>query len=380
MTAYAFILASMPLLIVPVTFLKSRNEKLFLRSMLVFFIYAFLFTMSSTRELFYPIYGLTSLLGATLVAVLFYVSARDGIISAKEVFYSFVFAAALVVLPLLLVQIDTQRFAELSEKFGATIILYGYENPRPVGWVSTVFLSLLAASVSTQPKENRLHPIFLFLAIIASTTLFWSGSRGGLFAFVVSFSLVYSFSERKNYKGLKLTLVCIAMGGAFSHFFYLPGEAYGMFARMFQSLEAESIAAASSSRTIIWHNNLLYILERPLTGYWYLPHNTLEGLTAGSAHNIILDFWLGFGLIVGTAVILFGIILWARAFNFFRKADDHYISALFCLVTSLLVYSMVSGPYARTFPLLLLAVPFGVILGLRSSKVSMQSGFVAQRG
>lgn len=369
-SAYFFILVSLLFLALAVTFLKSRNEKLFLGSAVVFFIYAFLITIYAASDLFYPIFGMISLLGAVLVGILFYVSARDNIIDAKIVFYLLAFASVFVSLPLLLVNIDTGGFTQLSESFGANNILYGYENPRALGWASTFFLSLLAAYVSTQSKEGKVYPVFLLLAIMSSTTLFWSGSRGGLVAFFISISIVFFSSQTKKFKGLLSILFCVAAGGAISLLLYLPGGSYGMFARINQTLGAESIAAASSGRSEIWHNVVSYISERPFIGFGYLPHKSLEGLSKGSAHNIVLDLWLGFGLIVGTIVILFGIMLWAMAFTFYRKTNDHYVGALFCVVTTFLAYSMISGPYARTFPLLLFAVPLGVILGLRSSKAS----------
>lgn len=123
------------------SFLKSRNEKLFFRSTFAFFLYALLITIYIASDLSYPIIGLISLLGTVLVGILFYVSARDNIIDAKVVFYFFVFSAAFVALPLLLVNMDTNGFAQLSESFGANSILYGYENPRAVGWASAIFLS-----------------------------------------------------------------------------------------------------------------------------------------------------------------------------------------------------------------------------------------------
>jgi len=370
MSAYFFVLASILFLAVAVTLFKSRNEKLFFRSTFAFFLYAFLSTIYLASDLLYPIFGLVSLLGAVLVGILFYVSARDRIIDAKVVFYFFVFSAAFVALPLLLVNIDTNRFAQLSESLGASSILYGYENPRAVGWASTIFLSFLAAYVSTLPNGSRIHTIFLILAIIASTTLFWSGSRGGVLAFFVSISIVFCFSQTKNYRGILSILFCLAVGAALSLLLYLPGSSYGIFSRINQTLGAENIAAASSGRTDIWRNIISYISERPFIGYGYLPHKSLEGLSHGSAHNIILEFWLGFGLVLGTVVVIFGIMLWAMAFAFFRKANDQYVAALFCVVTTLLAYSMISGPYARTFPLLLFAVSLGVIMGLRSSKAN----------
>ena len=71
MTAYIFILASTPFFFVVVTFLKSRNEKLVFRSLAVFFLYAFFFTIYAASDLFYPIFGLllSPALGAGAMAM-----------------------------------------------------------------------------------------------------------------------------------------------------------------------------------------------------------------------------------------------------------------------------------------------------------------------
>lgn len=372
LSAYSFVSTSMLFFAGALFFLKSRREKLFLRAMLVFFGYAFAFTMSEASDPSYPIYGLISVLGAVLVATLFYVAVRDNIVTPKIVVYTLAFASVFVIMPLLLVHIDIERFVFLSKDVGASTILYGYENPRAVGWVSTISLSLLAAFLSTQPKEDRIRPIFLLLVMIVAVTLFWSGSRGGVVAFAVSISLVFALSRTKNYKGLLYVFSCIAAGGGVSYFLHLPNQAYGMFARISQNLAQENIADVSSGRTELWQTTVAYILERPFSGYGYLPHKNLEGLSHGSAHNIVLEAWFGFGLIIGTLVVLGGLLLWVMTLKSFREANNQYISALFCVVTTLLIYSMISGPYARTFPLLLFAVPAGAILGLRSASANQQ--------
>ena len=165
---------------------------------------------------------------------------------------------------------------------------------------------------------------------------------------------------------------CIVAGAAISYFLYLPSSDFGIFSRISQNLGQESVAAISSGRTELWQLTISYILERPFTGYGYLPHKNLAGFTHGSAHNIILDAWLWFGVIISTLVLLLGLGLglWIKACATFLKAKDHYVSALFCVVTTLFAYSMVSGPYARTFPLLLFAISSGVILGVRASKTT----------
>ncbi len=369
MSIFAFSVASLPFFAIALLSLKSRGEKLFLQCAAGLFLYAALLTGYSATELFYPFFGLASALCTTLVGVLFYVAVRDNLISPSTVFNFLAFASVFVIVPLLLVQIDTERFAQLAEEFTATRILYGYENPRAVGWASTVFLSMLAAYMATQPKESRIHPLALFSIVVAATTLFWSGSRGGLIALTLSLSIVIFVSQTRNLKGIIAVVLSVAAGAAISLFTYLPNASYGIFSRISQNLEQENVAALSSGRIDLWLTTVSHILERPFIGYGYLPHKTLEGFSHGSAHNLVLDAWLWFGVIVGSIILLCGLLLWTKAFAFFRRANDPYVAALFCVTTALLLYSMISGPYARTFPLLLFAIPAGVILGQRSSTV-----------
>ena len=368
LSAYVLVLATMPFLAVALFSLRSAKEKLFLWCMIGFFLYAFAFTLYMGSDHVYPVFGLLSSLGATLVGVSFYVSVRDNILSANAVFSVLALSSFLLLLPMVLVQVDIERFAGLSDLYGAMTILYGYENPRAVGWVSTICLSLLTAHLTTQPQASRLQPLFLVLVVICTMALFWSGSRGGLFAFTISMFIVLSLSGTKNYRGILAVLCCGAIGGALSVLFYEPNYAYGMFARFSQNLGQDDLGAITTGRIGLWHTAFSYILERPLTGYGYVPHNDLEDFNHRSAHNIILDVWLWFGMIIGTVTIMVGVVFWARAVAFFRRANDPYVAALFSVITTLLVYSMVSGPYVRTFPLLLFAIVSGAFLGLRAAK------------
>jgi O-antigen ligase len=305
---------------------------------------------------------------SALVGILFYVSVRDNYITIQAVTIFWTISTAFVVVPVLLVQIDTEQFAKLSEEYSATRILYGYENPRALGWVSAIFLSFLAAHVSTHLNESRTRLLPFVLIIVCSTTLFWSGSRGGLVAFIVSFLIILVFSKIKNLKGILSVIVSVILGGILSNFLFLPSGSFGILPRINFTLEQDNVNAASSGRIELWKTTLAYIYERPLMGYGYLPHKELDGFTHGSAHNIMLDLWLCFGLIVGSVISAILILLWITVFKFFRKSNDPIVAAFVCVITTLLVYSMVSGPYARTFPLILFAIPTGIILGLRATK------------
>lgn len=368
LSTFVFILTLIPFLTVGIFSLNSHHEKMFFQWMVGFFIYAFLFTLYAATDLFYPLFGVASALGSTLIGILFYVLARDDRIKPKVIIYSLAAASFSVIMPLLLIAVDTERFTRLAQGVSASSVLYGYENPRALGWICTTCLALFAAFLSTQPKGSRVQPLFIVLTTISATMLFWSGSRGGVVALTVGIFIVFSFSQTKNYQGLLSVLASICAGGALSYFLYLPSPTYGIFGRIRQNLEQETMNDLSSGRTELWQRTISYIFEHPLTGYGYLPGKNLVGFGHGSAHNIVLDFWLWFGLIIGTILTFFGILLWVRAFAFFRKANDNYISALFCVITTLMAYSMISGPYARTFPLLIFAIASGVILGRRSAQ------------
>ena len=80
LSAYTFILTTIPLFTIALLFFKSYYEKIFFRCVIVSFGYAFLYTIYAAIEfnfdLIFPIYGLTSLLGSVLVGAFFYISAR----------------------------------------------------------------------------------------------------------------------------------------------------------------------------------------------------------------------------------------------------------------------------------------------------------------
>jgi hypothetical protein len=124
----------------PLRFLTSFEEKFFLRCAVLFFLYTILLSVCVNGISFYPFFGLLSMLWATLIGILFYVSVRENYLSRPVLIYFWAVSSAFVIIPLLLVQLDAERFVRLSEEYGANNILYGYANPRALGWVSTICL------------------------------------------------------------------------------------------------------------------------------------------------------------------------------------------------------------------------------------------------
>ena len=179
--------------------------------------------------------------------------------------------------------------------------------------------------------------------------------------------LIFAMSKTKNPKAASLMLAAVAVGAFASVFIHLPAHSFGTFSRLADNLSQDTINAMSSGRIALWQLTWSYIQEQPIIGYGILPHKDLPGFTHGSAHNFILDAWLWFGVIIGTLVLAIGLALWFQLFGFFRRANDQYLTALFSVVTTLAAYSVYSGPYARTFPLLIFAMCVGTLLGRRAA-------------
>ncbi|WP_333714502.1 O-antigen ligase family protein [Yoonia sp.] len=365
MTMGSFLFTTIPLMAIVKTQLFSNGERRFFWAILGFFGYALILSLIMSTDWFYPVYGLSSWLGAALAGTVIYVMVRDGVLTPERTFRILSYGLIFTALPMVLVLVDTDRFAEIVGWRGAANMLYAYENPRALGWISSIALSLLVIRLATSKEDDRFHPALLLLIIVASTTLFWSGSRGGLIALAVSFGAVLALSKTRNTKRLAIALACVAVGGVISVFLYLPSTSYGILPRIDAKLSQGNVDAMSSGRLTLWKLTMSFIVEQPLLGYGALPHKELPGFTHGSAHNIILDAWLWFGIPLGTFALGCGAYLWFRTCAIFRKADDPYLAAFFCVISTLAVYSLLSGPYARTFPVLLFAISAGVLLGSR---------------
>jgi O-antigen ligase len=368
MTAGNLLFTTIPLLAIVKTQLFSKTEVRIFWGIALFFAYALVLSLVMSTDWFLPVFGLASWLGAALAGTVIYVMVRDGVLTGEKVFRILSYGMIFTALPMVLVLIDTERFAEIAGSRGAANMLYGYENPRALGWISSIALSLLVIRLATSKEDDRFHPALPLLIVVCATTLFWSGSRGGMLALIVSFATVLALSKTRNPKRLVIALACVALGGLITFFLYLPSGSYGIFPRIGAKLGEGSVDAMSSGRLTLWHLTMAFVTERPLLGYGALPYRELSGFTHGSAHNIILDAWLWFGIPLGTFVLGCGAYLWFRVCAIFRKADDPYLAAFFCVITTLAVYSLLSGPYARTFPVLIFAISAGCLLGSRKRK------------
>ncbi|WP_207493728.1 O-antigen ligase family protein [Yoonia litorea] len=367
-TLYFFLVMAMPLFAIVVNAMRSKTEKRLMRAMFLVFGYTIWLTYTSAQELSYPVFGFVSLLGAVFVAMIFYCCLRDGNLAPTKVFYVLALSSCLVAIPMLQVTANVAKFTALRDAFGTSYILYGYENPRAVGWIATFSLILTSVLLLERRGEERFILLLSFVATIAAATLFWSGSRGGILAFLMSLGVFLVMSRNATRWRLAHVIACVFSGLILSLFMHLPSRSFGFFARVSSSLDAEGVDGLSSSRMTLWKNNLSYIFDQPLTGYGLLPHKYLPGLSGGSAHNIIIELWLWFGILLGSAVLLALIWLWIALLRIALATSNPHIRALFALTTTFAVYCLYSGPYARTLPLLFVGISVGTILGYGARK------------
>ena len=104
-------------------------------------------------------------------------------------------------------------------------------------------------------------------------------------------------------------------------------------------------------RTEIWNYALQFIFERPLlgwgSGYFPLIIDQETGFWKGHPHNLILDSFFNFGIIVGSILLIFVLTIVIRAFNkiYIKNNSNLYDRAWFTSCLLLLLSQLVDQQY-----------------------------------
>ena len=94
-----------------------------------------------------------------------------------------------------------------------------------------------------------------------------------------------------------------------------------------------------------------FILQRPIfgwgSGYFPLALENETGVWKGHPHNLILEAYFNFGIIVGSILLIFVISLIAKSFRniFIRKISTIYDRAWFTSALTLLTSQLVDQQY-----------------------------------
>ncbi|TAM09880.1 MAG: O-antigen ligase domain-containing protein [Nevskiaceae bacterium] len=253
-------------------------------------------------------------------------------------------------------------------------------NIRHFDFALVVVLGVGLAWLGGASRDARggLHgaaAIALFVA--AGYFLVWSGGRGGMLAFGVTWAMLWWRAERAGRRVLHRALGLLAVSAVL----VLATGQGEFFLSQLLRMGADSLNAMSSSRLAIWGEALQRWAAGGVPGmlFGYEP-DAFFGFGIGRAldpdivqpHNALIQFLLEFGL-AGTAVI---VAAWAwllrRCFRVLRQ--PHGVDVTSCvaaLLVGLSVYAQVDGVLYHVVPLT--AVAFLVAWFVRAGPVAARS-------
>lgn len=128
---------------------------------------------------------------------------------------------------------------------------------------------------------------------------------------------------------------------------------------------------ADNNRQRLWLMALAAVAEQPWLGYgfggmanvhlhWVPVYGAIDYTIAGSAHNIVLDMWVTFGVVLGSAIVGFFVWLWVGAWRACQTAAEQFV---WLMATAMIVHAMLEYPLHYGFFFWLLCLLLGALGG-----------------
>lgn len=235
--------------------------------------------------------------------------------------------------------------------------LPGYDNIRRLGYyaapIVVMCLTRTAASQHWLPKAAC-----LITAFIGMTLIFWSGTRGAVYALAITFvfsSILAPDLRKPQHWASALGITTLAFCAAWVMGTSGPGLGIGRLAVQ------ENF---SSGRVQLWQETLVHILERPLLGQgegqigYLTSHPSLVGFF--HPHNLLLQVLLAWGLIGTVLLVLLALPAARKMLSVAQKGLGTLPYAMGALLLAL--YSAVDGTLFHVTSAGLFAVCSGAAL------------------
>ncbi len=216
---------------------------------------------------------------------------------------------------------------------------------------ATVALGFAAFTSNTRSRW-----LWLGSAVVSEAFIFWSGSRGGVFALLamVAFASI-ALPARTTIRRLWFSIAAtMPMAAALSLIWVPPSSAWGLW-RILAMMNkfGDGAQAFTANRTLLWRDAVELIVQRPWTGYGQAQFRFLAPAANGyyaHPHNFVLQFLFEFG-ILGAALLFYVIGLGlVRGWPAMRRGDSVGTIALLGAIT-LLSYGLIDSTLYQPFPL-----------------------------
>ena len=238
---------------------------------------------------------------------------------------------------------------------------FGISNVRQFAFYGSIGVALSLGLALVSPVARSRY-FWLACATFNLAFIFWSGSRGGIFALTGMIVLAPFFLPefRKAWWLLKSFLLISLPAALISLVWIPPSNSWGI-ARMLKfasagvsaSLEGKESVGLTNGRTTLWREAVDLIQNSPWIGYGEAQFRFLApsaNLYYAHPHNFILQFlvnWGVIGLVLAMIPILFGLRNGRRAGV---KLDMAGMPAFLGAVT-LLVFGLIDSTLYQIYPL-----------------------------
>jgi O-antigen ligase len=148
--------------------------------------------------------------------------------------------------------------------------------------------------------------------------------------------------------------------------------------------EARSMAS-DNARPRLWLMVFTAVAEQPWLGYGFggmsnvhlqfsSEYGNFDDRIATSAHNIVLDMWVTFGVVLGSAIVGFFVWLWVRAWLACKTSADQFV---WLMATAMIVHAMLEYPLHYGFFFWLLCLLLGALGGKPWKTVTVKRPLLA---
>ena len=206
-------------------------------------------------------------------------------------------------------------------------------------------------------EKKRLRNILL--AVIGMIYLMSMGSRGPVNSSLVFIALYLLYSSRgssvKRFFSVILptaAVTVIILSGAWEDILLWISdqiEKLNLSTRVIDAILYDSAESSNEARLEIYEIMLGYIKQRPLTGYGIYGE---WSMISYYAHQVVIELWCHYGVIVGSILLLCGAGLILKAFR--KNANSYSQVYILVLVSSGVVRLMYTGTYLSDYIFLLL--------------------------
>ena len=266
---------------------------------------------------------------------------------------------------ILAVPLSALLFAfEMPSYFRWPNFIPGFVYIRIYGFALAVSIAVGIGLLTLPISQNRTVKTLVLLGLtLLWTTLFWTGSRGGVVAIICVVPTLAVFIPRLR-SILLPALATMIIGGIISIQIPIPSNTFGVINVFNDVILADSADSFGNGRLDLWKGVLQLISEKPWFGNGYaqfIMHARYVEVVGSHTHNIILEAALAWGWIGAACAGFLVIYLWILALKKIWTGDLLERTPAFVAVNVMLVYALVDGAYFYYQSLVPLAFCIGVL-------------------